>query len=146
MSLPVDFITEGEARVQKLLLAGDFFQGVTILTNANGDLAAKIEETLASLKLAVVLRIAQGPIPQPGTSESWDLFVVVNENPILNRAEPFDGKTARLVVQKIVARAARTGINLTKAVEILGGDGIVWQLVGTVEVALPTGDSDPQPI
>ena len=138
MSLPVDFITVGEQRIQKELLAGAFFQGVTVLTNANGDLAAKIDETIASLKLAVVLRIAEGPIPQPGTSEPWQLFIVVNENPIINRAEPFDGKTARLVVQKIIARAPQCGINLEKATEILGADGIVWQLVGTVEIAAPS--------
>ena len=137
MSLPVDFITVGEQRIQKELLAGAFFQGVTVLTNANGDLAAKIDETIASLKLAVVLRIAEGPVPQPGTSEPWQLYIVVNENPMLNRAEPFDGKTARLVVQKIIARAPQCGINLEKATEILGGDGIVWQLVGTVEIAAP---------
>ena len=138
MSLPVDFITVGEQRIQKELLAGSFFQGVTVLTNANGDLAAKIDETIASLKLAVVLRIAEGPIPQPGTSEPWQLFIVVSENPIINRAEPFDGKTARLVVQKIIARAPQCGINLEKATEILGADGIVWQLVGTVEIAAPS--------
>ena len=138
MSLPVDFITVGEQRIQKELLAGAFLQGVTVLTNANGDLAAKIDETIASLKLAVVLRIAEGPIPQPGTSEPWQLFIVVNENPIINRVEPFDGKTARLVVQKIIARAPQCGINLEKATEILGADGIVWQLVGTVEIAAPS--------
>lgn len=137
MSLPVDFISEGEERIQKALLSGDFFQGVAILTNANGDLAAKIDETLASLKLAVVLRIAEGPVPQPGTSEPWQLFIVVSENPILNRAEPFDGKTARLVVQKIIARAPQCGIYLEKAAEILGGDGIVWQIAGTAEIAAP---------
>lgn len=141
MSNPVDFITAGEQRVQKELLAGEFFQGVTILTNANGDLAAKIDETNASLKLAVVLRIAEGPIPQPGTSEPWQLFIVVNENPLLNRAEPFDGKTARLVVQKIISNADKCGINLEKATELLGGDGIVWQLVGTVEIAAPSGNN-----
>lgn len=143
MSGNVDFITAGEQLVQKALFGGEFFKGESIFTNANGDLVATIQEKLAALKRSVVLRIAQGEIPQPGTSTPWDLYIVVTENPILNRAEPFDGKTARWLVQKIIARAARTGINLAKATEILGGDGIVWQIVGTVEVAMPGGDPEP---
>lgn len=146
MSGNVDFITAGEQLVQKALFGGEFFKGESIFTNANGDLVATIQEKLAALKRSVVLRIAQGVPPQPGTSEPWDLYVVVSENPILNRAEPFDGKTARWIVQKIMSRANAVGINFTKVTEILGGDSIVWQLVGTVEVALPTGDSEPQPI
>lgn len=146
MSGNFDFITAGEKLVQEALLSGAFFKGIDVFTNANGDLAATVEEKLAGLKRSVVLRIAQGEVPQPGTSTPWDLYVVVSENPLLNRAEPFDGKTARWIVQKIIASAARKGINLTKVTEILGGDSIVWQLVGTVEVAMPTGDSDPQPI
>ena len=146
MSGNVDFITAGEKLVQEALLSGAFFKGIDVFTNANGDLAATVEEKLAGLKRSVVLRIAQGVPPQPGTSEPWDLYVVVSENPILNRAEPFDGKTARWIVQKIMSRANAVGINFTKVTEILGGDAIVWQLVGTVEVAMPPGDADPQPI
>lgn len=144
MSTAVDFITVGEQRIVKLLFAGSFFQGESIFTNANGDLVSIVEEKLASLKRSVVLRLAGGAIPQPGTSEPWDLYIVVTETPIINRAEPFDGKTARLVVQKIIARAPQCGINLEKATEILGADGIVWQLVGTVQVAMP--GTEPEPI
>lgn len=151
MSGQLDFLTAGEQMVQKLLFAGSFFQGESIFTNANGDLAQTIEQTIATLKRSIVLRIAQGKIPMPGTSEPWKLYIVVTENPTLNRADqpgaPFDGKTARMIVQKIVARAARVGIELTDATEVLSGDGnVVWQIVGTVEVAMPTGDSDPEPI
>jgi hypothetical protein len=55
MSLPVDFITVGEARIVKLLFAGSFFQGESIITNANGDLVSIVEEKLASLKRSVVV-------------------------------------------------------------------------------------------
>ena len=127
--------------VQKNLFTGSFFRGESIFTNANGDLGQIITQTLATLKRSILLRIAQGKIPLPGTSESWKLFIVVTENPTLNRVEPFDGKTSRMIVQKIIARAASVGIDLTDATEVITGDGnIVWQIVGTTEVAMPTGE------
>ena len=135
----IDFISEGEASVQEMLLSENFFQGISVLTSANGDLSAKIEEAVASLGLFIAIRIAEGKIPVPGDSEPWKLFVVVTENALLNRGEGSAGKTARLVVQKIIVAAAQNAVNLETATEILSDDGpIVWQLAGTIEVGFPS--------
>lgn len=134
----IDFITQGEEQIQKALLSENFFQGITVLKSANGDLAAKIEEAIATLGLFIGLRIAEGKIPVPGDSEPWKLFVVISENALLNRGEGSTGKTARLVLQKIIVAAAKNNINLETATEIIADDGpIVWQITGTAEVYFP---------
>lgn len=135
----LDFITDAEQRVQAALLTGDWFQGITVLTNANGDLDAKIAEAVSGLGLFVLITVSKGKVPVAGDSEPWEVVVVVTENPLLNRGgSTATGKTARMAVQQIIARAAcTTAVHLTDALEVTAQDGVVWQLRGTVEVAAP---------
>lgn len=131
-----DFITAAEQLVQTELLADNWFQGVTVLTNENGDLLAKITNALASVKdkLFCVIRVYEGKIPIVGDSEPWACEIVVTENAALNRGANSNGKTARHMVQKIIS-APKTAVNLETARELPSGDFVVWQLKGTVEVA-----------
>lgn len=130
-----DFITQAEQLVQTELLAGDWFQGIDVLTNENGDLLAKIKSALAALKLFAIIRVYEGKIPVEGDSEPWACEIVVTENAVLNRGKNSNGKTARLMVQKIIA-APKTAVNLETVRELPSGDSVVWQLKGTVEVAI----------
>jgi hypothetical protein len=134
----LDFITAAERRVQADLLVGDWFQGVTVLTNANGDLDAKIREAVAGLGLFIVITVGKGPVPNLGDSEPWECVIVIAENSLLNRSgSGATGKTARMAVQKIIARAASaTSIHLTQATEIVAEDGVTWQLTGEVTMAM----------
>jgi hypothetical protein len=131
----IDFITEGEKRVQAELLSGNWFQGVTVLTNANGDLEASIDTALAELGLFAIVRVYDGKIPEQGTSEPWACEIVVTENALLNRGKGSTGKTARMMVQKIIA-ARTVAVHLETAREMPSGSHVVWQLKGTVEVAM----------
>lgn len=132
----LDFITDAEMRVQADLLVGDWFQGVTVLTNANGDLDAQITQAVAGLGLFIVITISEGQVPEIGGDEDWKCTIVVTENPLLNRGGE-TGKTARLTVQKIIkAAAGSTSIHLTNAAEVIAENGVVWQLTGIVRMAL----------
>jgi hypothetical protein len=135
MDPTADFITQAEQRVQTELLAENWFQGVTVLTNENGDLLAKITSALAGVKLFAIIRVYEGKIPMQGDSEPWDCEIVVTENAALNRGKKSNGKTARHMVQKIIA-APKTAVNLETAREMPSGDFVVWQLKGTVEVTI----------
>jgi hypothetical protein len=135
----LDFITVGEQRIQKELLVDKWFQGVTVLTNANGDLEAAIDSALAALGLFAIIRVYEGKIPASGGSEPWACEIVVTENPILNRVEGGNGKTCRMMVQKIIAAAvAGRAVSLETAREFVSEGSVVWQLKGTVEVAMPS--------
>ncbi len=135
----LDFISRAEKRIQSDLLTGDWFQGVEILTNANGDLDAKITEALAALGLFVVISVNKGPVPVPGHIEEWDCTIVITENALFNRSgSGATGKTARLAVQKIISRAANChSVELKTAAEVVAAEGVVWSLAGVVSVALP---------
>lgn len=139
----LDFISRAELRVQADLLTGDWFQGVTVLTNANGDLDAKIREAVAGLGMFIVVTVGKGPVPVVGNTEGWECTIVITENALLNRSgSTATGKTARMAVQKIIARAANCcSVDLKTAAEVVAEDGVVWQLTGEVSVALPAGDT-----
>ena len=138
MDPTTDFITEAEKSVQRELLSDNWFQGVTVLTNANGNLEAQITQALSSVtsKLFAVIRVYEGKIPFIGGSEPWECEIVVTENAALNRGATSNGKTARWMVQKIIA-APKTTVTLETVREMPSGDYVVWQLKGTVEVTLP---------
>ncbi len=134
----LDFITRAEQRIQKELLSGDWFQGVQVLTNANGDLDAKILEAVAGLSMFVAITVSKGRVPLTGDIEAWECNLFITENPLMNEEGRARGKTARMAVQKIIAAAAESScIVLMRAQEIVAENGVVWQLTGEVPVALP---------
>lgn len=134
-----DFLTAAEKRIQQILLADDFFQNVTVLTNANGDLTAQIEQALSALGLFLCLRVYQGPPPVVGDSENWKLEIVVTENPLLSRGSAeWTGKTARFALQNLVRVLHTTGAaNLVNAQEVPADGVLIWQVDGEVLVELP---------
>jgi hypothetical protein len=134
----LDFITRAEQRIQKELLSGDWFQGVQVLTNANGDLDAKILEAVAGLSMFIVITVSKGRVPLTGDIEAWECNLLITENPLMNEEGRARGKTARMAVQKIIAAAAESScIVWMRAQEIVAENGVVWQLTGEVPVALP---------
>jgi hypothetical protein len=137
----LDFISEAEERIQKALLADSFFQGVTVLRNANGDLVSKIDEALAGLGLFVIMRVSGGKAPLLGDVEDWNVEIIVTEQPLLNRGEGSSGKTARHAVQALIRVCRTTNVcDLTDVVEMVSESHVTWQLKGRVPVALSTGE------
>lgn len=133
-----DFITAAEKRLQEIALADDWFQGVTVLKSANGDLLARIEQAIAGLGLFLVVQISGGPAPLVGDVENWDFKILISENPILNRGQSTSGKTARLAVQNIIRRVRQSGCaDLTNCFETITEGLIWWTVEGKIPVTVP---------
>jgi hypothetical protein len=136
MSGVIDFMTAVETQILKEIKRSDFFADVAVLTDANGDLVAKIQEALAGLGLFVVVRMLGGKIPAVGDSERWPLTIEIVENPLLNRIGNY--KTARLCLQKLMPLLATSPILTVESVENVPQEGMaLWAIRGKVPVYLP---------
>jgi hypothetical protein len=86
-------IAELQTRVQALLAADSYFDGVDIYTELKGDILWQVQQRLATLSFAVTIATASGRSADPRAqrvSIAETLLVSIIENPKLN----LTGKTA----------------------------------------------------
>lgn len=142
----VDFISAAEQQIAKVVLAGSqFFSTETILTNAAGDLDARITEALASLALFLIIDVRGGKMPLVGASEPWTVWLTVSENPITNRGEGGSGKTCRMCVEELARLLDDTlGLGDANAEPVLNDDGLeIWRITAKINMTIRTLENTP---
>lgn len=89
------------------LLARDYFQGIDIVLPVKGMITSDVEQTVAALKLCILIEIRRGKILTPDLgSSAADLTAVltIQENVTLNRPDPNEpAKTADEVLEELFA-------------------------------------------
>ncbi len=136
-----DFITNAEEWIAATICKeSKFFSNVTVLTNAAGDLDAKIAAALASLTLFVIVDIKGGPLPGIGESKPWTVWISISENPITNRGTgpAATGKTCRMALEAMSALIdEKLQIGEPKAEPVLNDDGLeIWRIVGKMTATI----------
>lgn len=136
-----DFMTIIEEWMAKTIRAeSSFFSNVEVLTNAAGDLDAKIAQALASLGLFVVVDIKGGPLPGIGASQPWTVWITISENPITNRGTGPEatGKTCRMALEKMAALIDdKLQLGEPKAEPVLNDDGLeIWRITGKITATI----------
>lgn len=136
-----DFISIGEAWLAgKIKTESDFFSNIEVLTNAAGDLDAKIANALAELGLFVIVDIKGGPLPGVNDSKPWTAWITISENPILNRGTGPEatGKTCRMALQELaVLLDEKLGLGNPKAEPVENDDGLeIWRVIGTMNATI----------
>ena len=136
-----DFISSREIEVAKLIRAeSPFFSNITVLTCADGDTNAKIEESLAKLGLFLLVEIiTEGRLPGIDDTEPWPIWITISENPILNRGtgEGSTGKTARMALEELARLCDETlSIGAPRAVPVFDENQLIVRVIGSIIVKI----------
>ncbi len=131
-----------QANIRRQLLehpaTAQFFRGMgdRIIAADPGELLAALAETIAGLSLGILIEIVGGPAPGWG-EEMWDTDITIFENPVLNRAGNWDGKSADVVLDAVLRCFADCGAFVPGNVEQLPGtERTGWVVHGKTTVAM----------
>ena len=136
------FTQRAQANIKKQLLehpaTAQFFRGMgdRIICADPGELLTTLAEKIAGLSLGIIIEVVGGPLPRWG-EEQWDAEITIFENPVLNRAGNWDGKSADVVLDAVARCFADCGAFVPGRTEQLPGEERTgWIVHGKTTVAM----------
>lgn len=135
-----------QANIKRQLLEGNqaqFFRGMgnAIIAADPGELAAMLAETIAGISLGIIIEVVGGPTPHYDIEDA-NAEITIFENPVINRAQGSNGKTADVVLDAVLLAFADGGAFWPKSFDMLPGDERVgWVVRGTTPIALVPTDN-----
>lgn len=135
-----------QANIKRQLLEGNqaqFFRGMgdAIIAADPGALLTMLAESIAGISLGIIIEVVGGPAPHWDIEEA-NAEITIFENPIVNRAQGSNGKTADVVLDAVLLAFADGGAFYPKSFDLLPGDERVgWVVRGTTPIVLAPTDN-----